>query len=887
MVFVLLVAVACASGVVGAPLPASADPALPTIILGAHPVPVTQQEIGNIEADIGRPLAAIREFDRWDSAFPTPLDLWMRDTNHTLFLSLATRYGNGTPVLWRTIADAPVGSPVYNDLVSWARRIRDYGAPLYFLFSPEPEMMRNDDLGTSTDYIDAWRRVWNVFEAEGTVNAQFVWTLTDEAFWITGEHAAANWYPGDGYVDAIGADAYNWHNCKAGFPNGPWKSFFDIVNPLRLFGQNHPTIPLMLPEFGTVEDPSVPGRKAQWFNDARALLKSPGWESFRAALYFNTVDWANPGCNFLIDSSASSLTAFTAMGADPYFTAVASPPDDTTPPTAPGQPSGAAGAPGAIALTWSAATDPDDATLTYRVYRDGGPAPVGSVVSAGPNVSFTDTGLAAASTHTYVVVASDEVNTGPPSPASAPITVSSAAGAIFADDFANLAGWSSTTRLTIDAGAGSPSAPSARAQVVNQSAFANKTLAQTYPQACLSASVNLASGNNVDLFRLRTASNGPIIKAFVSSTNTLTLRSDVSGVQLNSGVALGSGWHSVELCGTVGSATTWDLYRDGVRIVNAWSANTGTTPIGWVQIGDNASKTFTMNLDHVRVDQAPGESSTPDFVPPTVPGTPTGTSPSAGTIQIAWAGSTDDSPPITYRVYRDGGGSSIGSTTATSFTDTGLAAGSMHTYAVDAVDAMNNASVSSPESAPITVSSAAGAIFADDFANLAGWSSTTRLTIDAGAGSPSAPSARAQVVNQSAFANKTLAQTYPQACLSASVNLASGNNVDLFRLRTASNGPIIKAFVSSTNTLTLRSDVSGVQLNSGVALGSGWHSVELCGTVGSATTWDLYRDGVRIVNAWSANTGTTPIGWVQIGDNASKTFTMNLDHVRVDQAPGG
>ena len=97
-----------------------------------------------------------------------------------------------------------------------------------------------------------------------------------------------------------------------------------------------------------------------------------------------------------------------------------------------------------------------------------------------------------------------------------------------------------------------PSAPSARAQVVNQSAFANKTLAQTYPQVCMSVNVNLASGNNVDLLRLRTAANGPIIKAFVSSTNTLTLRSDVSGTQLNSGVALGSGWHTVELCGTVG-----------------------------------------------------------------------------------------------------------------------------------------------------------------------------------------------------------------------------------------------------------------------------------------------------------------------------------------------
>ncbi len=66
-------------------------------------------------------------------------------------------------------------------------------------------------------------------------------------------------------------------------------------------------------------------------------------------------------------------------------------------------------------------------------------------------------------------------------------------------------------------------------------------------------------------------------------------------------------------------------------------------------------------------------------------------------------------PPITYRVYRDGGATSVGSTTATSFTDTGLAAGSSHTYTVDAVDAATNASAKSQASLPITVTSGGSA----------------------------------------------------------------------------------------------------------------------------------------------------------------------------------
>ena len=51
-------------------------------------------------------------------------------------------------------------------------------------------------------------------------------------------------------------------------------------------------------------------------------------------------------------------------------------------------------------------------------------------------------------------------------------------------------------------------------------------------------------------------------------------------------------------------------------------------------------------------------------------------------------------------------------------------------------------------------------------------------------------------------------------------------------------------------------------------------------------TWSLYLNGTRIVNAWAANTGTTPVGRVQIGDTASKTWTANFDDVIVDTAVG-
>jgi hypothetical protein len=276
-----------------------------------------------------------------------------------------------------------------------------------------------------------------------------------------------------------------------------------------------------------------------------------------------------------------------------------------------------------------------------------------------------------------------------------------------------------------------------------------------------------------------------------------------------------------------------------------------------------------------------------DTSPPTTPGTPAGQSPTVGRIELSWTASTDQSSPVTYRVYRDGDSTPVGETTATSFSDVGLAAGSTHTYTVDAVDPANNVSAMSPTSEPIAVTSV---IFADDFTSgdLTKWTSATGLTIDGTQGATASPSAQGTPSAQPAFANKDLDGTYGSACASVSVNAASlgGSSVDLFRLRTATGGPIAKAFVNAAGTLSVRSDFAASQQSSGVALGTGWHNLEFCGTVGSAGTWDLYRDGVKIVNGWVADTGTDPIGRIQLGDTAAKTWTINYDDVRLDQTPG-
>ena len=299
----------------------STDPG--TLMFGAFPGPRNgqsyQQAVVALESQIGRKLEAVRAFYRWDAPFPTSYESWLRDTGHTLFMSVKAIRMNGTHIPWADVAAAQPGSALYANIVGWATRVRDYGAPVYFAFHPEPETISNDPNGTSVDFIAAWRKVISVFRGEGVTNASYVWTMTDYAYWRTDapHRRAPLWYPGDEYVDHLAVDAYNWYKCRGN--NIPWTSLQQSIEPFRQFGAAHPSKGLMLLEFGSAEDPAVTGRKGQWFRDVQALFKQPGWEQFQAILYFNTVQPPYPNCQWWVDTSQSSLDAFRDLANDPFY----------------------------------------------------------------------------------------------------------------------------------------------------------------------------------------------------------------------------------------------------------------------------------------------------------------------------------------------------------------------------------------------------------------------------------------------------------------------------------------------------------------------------------------------------------------------------------------
>ena len=142
-----------------------------------------------------------------------------------------------------------------------------------------------------------------------------------------------------------------------------------------------------------------------------------------------------------------------------------------------------------------------------------------------------------------------------------------------------------------------------------------------------------------------------------------------------------------------------------------------------VNIGRRAARTgfeFAGRIDDVRIynralslTEIQADMLSPLGAPDTVaPSVPTGLSAnpvSTSQINLTWTGSTDNVAVTGYQVFRNG--TQVGTATGTSYSDTGLAAGTAYGYAVRALDAAGNlsllsATITATTPAPDTVAPA-------------------------------------------------------------------------------------------------------------------------------------------------------------------------------------
>jgi mannan endo-1,4-beta-mannosidase len=202
----------------------------------------------------------------------------------------------------------------------WARAIRGLGGPV--MLRPMHEM--NGDWypwsGTTNgnspaQYVAAWRRLHDIFEAEGATNVTWVWSINHVSVPSGPGNSYAAYYPGDAYVDWTAVSGFNWGKSS---PYSSWGAFSHwYTAPLAYLRTLRK--PICIAEFGTVEQG---GDKAAWLRDAYARVAAD--PAIDAIVYFDSVEHDSGTQDWRVDSSARSAAAFRAAIAPAYF--VSAPP---------------------------------------------------------------------------------------------------------------------------------------------------------------------------------------------------------------------------------------------------------------------------------------------------------------------------------------------------------------------------------------------------------------------------------------------------------------------------------------------------------------------------------------------------------------------------------
>lgn len=175
-------------------------------------------------------------------------------------------------------------------------------------------------------YIAAWRHVVELFRAEGARNVLWVFSPNvGNPVAGAGRGAAhwnwyANYYPGDGWVDYVGAHGFHaptlWGGSYTDFT-----TLFDGDQADRLLSdlsRRYPDKPILIGEFAAEETPGHD--KGAWIRDAFAALHAH--PAVAGAVWFHM----NKEADWRVDSSPSALAAYRSALTHPRVSVAFRPP---------------------------------------------------------------------------------------------------------------------------------------------------------------------------------------------------------------------------------------------------------------------------------------------------------------------------------------------------------------------------------------------------------------------------------------------------------------------------------------------------------------------------------------------------------------------------------
>lgn len=264
--------------------------------------------LASFQSTSGKKLALVLLYVHWREPFPTA--------------EADTIDSNGSvPVItwepWLTAEagtlDAIASGAEDEYITAFLTAARSWGKPFFLRFAHEMngnwypwDGFHNGGADGPAKYVNVWRHIYSVRESLSAGNARLVWCPNNVGVPAEAWNSPAAYFPGDGYVDWIGLDGYNWGNdC--------WQSFDQIFSSAYTAITALSDKPVMIGEFASA---TAEGDKAAWITDAFSGLKT-GYPRIKAFCWFNI----NKERDWRIDSSAAAAAAYKNVLQDAHFLA--------------------------------------------------------------------------------------------------------------------------------------------------------------------------------------------------------------------------------------------------------------------------------------------------------------------------------------------------------------------------------------------------------------------------------------------------------------------------------------------------------------------------------------------------------------------------------------
>lgn len=210
------------------------------------------------------------------------------------------------------IAFGDIASGEYDTYIrTFARDVRAWNHPMLIAIAPEmdgwwsPWAINGEPGRTSTDFIQGYRRIVNLFREEGVSNVSWVWSPNVQQPNSPNRYRHTELYPGDEYVTYMGLDGYNW-GTQSG---GSWESFSQVFRYSYDGLLEISSKPILLMEVASAEQG---GSKADWIRDM--FFQLPNFPRIVGFTWFNR----NRERDWRIHSSDTAKAAF-KQGAADYF----------------------------------------------------------------------------------------------------------------------------------------------------------------------------------------------------------------------------------------------------------------------------------------------------------------------------------------------------------------------------------------------------------------------------------------------------------------------------------------------------------------------------------------------------------------------------------------